>query len=73
MSQKKKTGAELTSPILGVGVVIPTMQMEMTTTVVIGSTLGVPIMREGFVTETGLLPSSTVTSTAIVSASRARA
>ena len=71
MSEKKKAGRESTPPTLGVSVVILTTQMETTTTVVIAPTLGVPIMREGFVTETGLLLSSSDVSTAIVSTSPA--
>jgi hypothetical protein len=63
MSQKKKVGSELTSPTPGVSVITLTVPIEMTATVVIGSTLGVPIMRDGFVTETGLLPSSMVAPT----------
>ena len=30
--------------------------VQATTVIAVGSTLGIPIMREGFVTETGLLP-----------------
>ncbi len=43
-------------------VVIPKMQVVVIATVAVGSTLGIPIMREGFVTETGLLPSSSAVS-----------
>ena len=41
----------------GLHVVISSVQLAATTTLA-GSTLGTPIMREGFVTETGFLPSS---------------
>ena len=68
VSEKKKSGGELTSPVLGLNIVIPTMQVEATAIVGIGFTLGIPIMREGFVTETGFLPLSTV-SAALVSTS----
>lgn len=57
---EKKGGGELTLPALGLGVLIPTIQVEAAGTVAGGSTLGTPIMREGFVTETGFLPSSMV-------------
>jgi len=38
-------------------IVVPTGHIAATTTIA-GSPLGIPIMREGFVTETGLLPPS---------------
>lgn len=67
MSAERKAGDKLVATTPGLSVVIPTIQMA-TTAVIIRSTLGVPIMREGFITETGFLPSSMVTSTAILSA-----
>jgi hypothetical protein len=39
-------------------IVVPTMLVHVSPTVAVGSTLSIPIMREGFVTETGLLPPS---------------
>lgn len=72
MSETKKAESERTLPTLGVVVVMPMLQIETTMPVVIGSTLGVPIMREGFVTETGLLPPSMLAATAIMSLSLAR-
>jgi hypothetical protein len=64
MSSKKKGGGDLASTT-GVSLVAVTMPIDTSMTVVIGSTLGTPIMREGFVTETGLLPSSMLASTRI--------
>lgn len=71
VSKKKRDGGELTSVALGLSVIIPTIQVEATATVAVGSTLGIPIMREGFVTETGFLPSSTA-SAALASTSITR-
>ncbi len=46
------------------GVVTPTSRLNISTTLSVGgSTVGSAIMREGFVTETGLLISSPMTST----------
>jgi hypothetical protein len=60
-------GTVLSTPKLGrCEVVISTTVLDVDSAVAIGSTLGIPIMREGFVTETGLLPSSS-TPTSVVS------
>lgn len=41
----------------GLHVIIPAVQIAAVTTLA-GSTLGTPIMRDGFVTDTGFLPAS---------------
>ncbi len=68
-TEPKKGGGQFIAPApvllpgaTRLNVVIPTMQVEAIATVAIGSTLGIPIMRDGFVTETGLLPSSAAVS-----------
>ena len=63
---KKREGTGLTVPALGLNVVIPTVQVQTSAMVSVGSTLGIPIMREGFVTETGLLPSSPVSESRVL-------
>lgn len=63
--EKKMTAAEgLNLPISGTSILMPTLFMG-SSTVIPGSALGIPIMREGFTTETGLLLPSVAVTTAI--------
>jgi hypothetical protein len=48
----------LAAVLVGARIVVPTMLVHVSPPVAVGSTLSIPIMREGFVTETGLLPPS---------------
>lgn len=74
LSPKKNTASLTVGPVTALStpklgrreVVISTTVLDANSAVAIGSTLGTPIMREGFVTETGLLPSSS-TPTSVVS------
>jgi hypothetical protein len=67
VSEKTKTGSTLTMtlPVSRTSLLVPVLRME-STTVLVGSALGTPIMREGFTTETGLLPPSVISATAIL-------
>jgi hypothetical protein len=56
-------------PISGTSILMSTLQMG-SSTVILRSTLGIPIMREGFTTETGLLLSSVAVATAILPTAR---
>jgi hypothetical protein len=55
VSEKKEGGSDFISPVFGVNVVVPALHVEATATIAVGSTLGIPIMREGFITETDFL------------------
>jgi hypothetical protein len=70
MNQKEKRSSGLGVPMIGQGtpapaVMIPTIQAEAFITVISPPAMGVPIMRDGFVTETGLLPSSFLASSTL--------
>jgi hypothetical protein len=63
--EKMKAAAGVNLPISGTSIIMPTLQMD-SSTVILGSSLGIPIMREGFTTETGLLLPSVAIATAIL-------
>lgn len=63
--RKMKAAEGLNFPISGTSILMPTLQMG-SAAVILGSTLGIPIMREGFTTETGLILPSVAIATAIL-------
>ena len=63
--EKMKAAEGLNLPISGTSILMPTLQMD-SSTVILGSSFGIPIMREGFTTETGLLLPSVAIATAIL-------